>query len=349
MCGRGITPAFCTSTSLRHRKGKLHKENTDSLENPETRIQESLELQNQRHGNSGGIIDQEQVPGKWGVSLACDVRGFRLPPHWSWPLDPWDALTTPAPWHYLTSFEIGSEPRAWTSIHPPHISISDSAGSSNFNMAAATPEIPSTMRSWAVTKNGPPETSLALDTSVPVPTPRGSHILVKVSHAALNPVDIHHMKKIPTILPFRRRPTPALDFCGTVVALGPSVQASGPLSLDVGAVVCGAIPASKIATGTGALAEYIAVPADVVAPKPDALSEAASAGLGIAGQTAAMVMREAKVEKGTRVMINGASGGVGTMLCQMATGRGGVVTAVCSDANSGLVKRLGATEVSGPR
>lgn len=234
----------------------------------------------------------------------------------------------------------------WTSIDPPHTSISESARSPNSAMAAATLEIPPTMRSWAVTKNGPPATSLTLDTSVPVPTPQGSHILVKVSHASLNPADIHHMKRIPTLLPFRRRPTPALDFCGTVVALGPSVQASAPLSLDVGAVVCGAIPASKIATGTGALAEYIVVPADAVAPKPDALSEAASSGLGIAGQTAAMVMREAKVEPGARVLINGASGGVGTMLCQVITARGGVVTAVCSDANSGLVKRLGANEVS---
>lgn len=201
------------------------------------------------------------------------------------------------------------------------------------------------MRSWAVTKNGPPTTSLTLDTSIPIPTPQASQILIKVSHASLNPADIQYMKKIPTLLPFRRRPTPALDFCGTVAALGPSVQASAPLSLDVGAVVCGAIPASKVATGTGTLAEYIAVPADAVAPKPNALSESACAGLGIAGQTAAMVIREAKIEIGKRVLINGASGGVGTMLCQVVTARGGVVTAVCSDANSGLVKRLGANEV----
>lgn len=215
-------------------------------------------------------------------------------------------------------------------------------------MAASTLDVPQTMRSWAVTKNGPPATSLALDDSVPVPTPQGSQILVKVSHASLNPADLHYMKKIPTLLPFRRRPTPALDFCGTVVALGPSVQASAPLSLDVGAVVCGAIPAGKVATGTGTLAEYIVVPADAVAPKPNALPEAACAGLGIAGQTAAMIMREASIEPGKRVLINGASGGVGTMLCQVVTARGGVVTAVCSDANAGLVKRLGANEVCHP-
>ena len=209
-------------------------------------------------------------------------------------------------------------------------------------MAAATFEIPSTMRSWAVTQNGPPATSLALDTAAPVPTPQASNVLVRVSHAALNPADLEHMKKIPTLLPFRRRPTPALDFCGTIVALGSSVKTSTP-KLDVGSVVCGAIPASRVAVGAGTLAEYISVPADAVALKPDSLSASASAGLGIAGQTAAIVMHEAG-----RVLINGASGGVGTMLCQIVTARGGVVTAVCSDSNAGLVKHLGANEVGDP-
>lgn len=211
-------------------------------------------------------------------------------------------------------------------------------------MAATTFEIPSTMRSWAVTQNGAPATSLTLDTSTPVPTPQSGNVLVKVSHAALNPADLEHMKKIPTLLPFRRRPTPALDFCGTIVALGSSAKTSAP-KLDVGSVVCGAIPASRVAVGAGTLAEYISVPADAVALKPDLLSASASAGLGIAGQTAAIVMHEAGVEPGKRVLINGASGGVGTMLCQIVTARGGVVTAVCSDSNAGLVKKLGANEV----
>lgn len=211
-------------------------------------------------------------------------------------------------------------------------------------MAATTFEIPSTMRSWAVTQNGAPATSLALDTSTPVPTPQSGNVLVRVSHAALNPADLEHMKKIPTLLPFRRRPTPALDFCGTIVALGSSVKASAP-KLDVGSVVCGAIPASRVAVGAGTLAEYISVPADAVALKPDLFSASASAGLGIAGQTAAIVMHEAGVEPGKRVLINGASGGVGTMLCQIVTARGGVVTAVCSDSNAALVRQLGANEV----
>src|SRR5699024_6528545 len=126
-----------------------------------------------------------------------------------------------------------------------------------------------------------------------------------------------------------------------------SVKASSP-KLDVGSVVCGAIPASRVAVGAGTLAEYISVPADAVALKPDSLSASASAGLGIAGQTAALVMHEAGVEPGERVLTDAASGGVGTMLCKVVTARGGVVTAVCSDSNARLVKHLGANEVGSP-
>ncbi|SPO05563.1 uncharacterized protein DNG_08250 [Cephalotrichum gorgonifer] len=205
--------------------------------------------------------------------------------------------------------------------------------------------IPPTMRSWVVTKNGAPSAALALDASAPVPAAQGSTVLVKVSHASLNPADLQHMLRIPTILPFRRRPTPGLDFCGTVVALGPSIPASSPVKLEVGDVVCGAVPASKVALGTGTLAEYVSVPADSVALKPESLPASVCAGLGIAGQTAALVMAEAKIEPGHRVLVNGASGGVGTMLCQIVTARGGIVTAVCSDSNAKLVKRLGASEV----
>ncbi|CAI4211726.1 unnamed protein product [Parascedosporium putredinis] len=153
-------------------------------------------------------------------------------------------------------------------------------------------------------------------------------------------------EKIPTLLPFRRRPIPGLDFCGEVVALGPSAAAVAAANgLEVGTVVCGAIPASSIAIGVGSFVQYLAVAADILVPKPVNLSEPESAGLGIAGQTAVLVMKEAAIEPGNRVLINGASGGVGTLLCQMVAAQGGRVTAICSGPNAGLVKRLGAVEV----
>ena len=213
-------------------------------------------------------------------------------------------------------------------------------------MAASADELPSTMKSWVVVKNGSPADVLQLDPGAPVPTIQGANVMVKVAYASLNPADLQFMKKIPTLLPFRRRPIPGLDFCGEIVALGPSAAAAASAhNLEVGSLVCGALPVTSVAVGVGALAEYITVPADILSLKPNKLSEMASSGLGIAGQTAMLVMNEAKIEPGSRVLINGASGGVGTLLCQMVTTRGGAVTAVCSGANVGLVKRLGAVEV----
>lgn len=214
--------------------------------------------------------------------------------------------------------------------------------------------LPSTMRSWIVGKNGPPADALQLVPDVPIPTPQGANALIKVAYVSLNPADLQFMKKIPTLLPFRRRPVPGLDFCGEIVALGPSATATAAThKFEVGSVVCGAIPAGSVAVGVGTLAEYITVPVEILSLKPDDLSDAASSGLGIAGQTAALVMSEANVQPGQRVLINGASGGVGTFLCQIVTARGGVVTAVCSGSNAGLVRKLGAVEVcslaSGPR
>lgn len=213
-------------------------------------------------------------------------------------------------------------------------------------MASSSQLLPEAMKSWVVVKNDVPAKALQLDEATSIPTVQGTNVLVRVTYASLNPADLQFMKKIPTLLPFRRRPIPGLDFCGEVVALGPSATAVAAANgLEVGTVVCGAIPASSVAIGVGSFVQYLAVAADILVPKPVNLSEPESAGLGIAGQTAVLVMKEAGIEPGNRVLINGASGGVGTLLCQMVTAQGGHVTAICSGPNAGLVKRLGAVEV----
>lgn len=209
--------------------------------------------------------------------------------------------------------------------------------------------LPKTMKAWVVTRNGAPRDALALKTEWPAPpAPTGSDVLLRVLAAALNPADTHFIAHIPSWLPFRRNATPGLDFAGGVVAVGPAVPADSPAA-RVGAVVCGSLAVGLVAAGRGALAEYLVVPADLVAAKPEGLDPGRAAGLlGVAGQTARLVVRSAPggdVREGDRVLINGASGGVGSLLVQIAKAKGAVVVAVCSDANAAMVKQLGADGV----
>ena len=205
-----------------------------------------------------------------------------------------------------------------------------------------TPSIPKQMKAWVVTKNGPPSDALTLRTDYPTPAPpKGSNIMVKVSYAALNPADVHFMLHLSNWIPFRHNPHPGLDFVGTVVQAGPSAE------LEVGAEVGGAVNVSSVAFGKGSLAEYIVIPSDIVARRPKSLEMRQAAGaLGVAGQTTALVLGEANVKAGDKVLVNGASGGVGSVLVQIVKGLGATVYGVCSEANADMVKRLGADHVS---
>lgn len=215
-------------------------------------------------------------------------------------------------------------------------------------MTASTDEnaLPKTMKAWLVTKNGEPRDALALRVDAPVPiTPKSANLLVKVQYAALNPADLNFMANIPNWVPFRRNPTVGLDFAGTVVKLGSAVPSH--LAISVGAQVCGSFNVLSVAIGRGTLAEYIEIPASKVALKPANLDPREAAGaLGIAGQTAYVVLKEANIKAGDRVLVNGASGGVGSVLVQVAKAKGAVVYGVCSGANEEFVKGLGAQEVS---
>jgi NADPH:quinone reductase-like Zn-dependent oxidoreductase len=198
-----------------------------------------------------------------------------------------------------------------------------------------------TMRAWIVTRNGGPKEALELKPSWPAPPPpTGANVLIKVLYATLNPADTHFIANIPIWLPFRRTPAPGLDFVGEVIGAGPSA------TYKVGDVVGGALAVSLVFWGKGSLVECLSVPSSLVAKKPERLSlQAASGLLGIAGQTAALCANEAGLKKGNRVLVHGASGGVGTILIQAAKGQGAIVTAVCSGENAALVKKLGADEV----
>ncbi|KAK4233376.1 hypothetical protein C8A03DRAFT_19546 [Achaetomium macrosporum] len=215
------------------------------------------------------------------------------------------------------------------------------------------------MKSWTATSFGRPRQSLTLIQSLPIPTlpPGAKHsrlLLIKVSHVSLNPADLVLMSSLPPWLPFRRNPVPGQDFAGKVLAVGDAV----PCSVKVGDRVAGATGLREAFWGQGALAEYLLVDCGLVAKVPQregwGAREAVGV-MGIAGQTAAaMALRVVGggtndetegMMKGRRVLVNGASGGVGSVLVQICKGLGAEVYGVCSGVNEGLVRRLGADEV----
>jgi NADPH:quinone reductase-like Zn-dependent oxidoreductase len=199
------------------------------------------------------------------------------------------------------------------------------------------------MRAWVASRAGNPRDALKLHATFPAPRAptTGAAILVRIDRAALNPADIALGYVLPTWLPFRRRPVAGCDFAGTVRVAGPATRADvGP-----GVEVCGCLGVRDVLAGRGTLAEYIVVDSALVAVKPAGLSSAAAAGLGMAGQTVAVMLEAAKIKKGDRVLVNGGSGGVGSFAVQVAKGLGAHVTATCSAANVEMVKRLGADTV----
>jgi len=210
---------------------------------------------------------------------------------------------------------------------------------------------PTTMRAWIHTRAGPPSTVLSLSSDVPTPTIKEpKEVLVRVSYAALNPGASIMMQLCPFI--FRSKVViPELDFSGTLVAAGSSALESGRLA--VGDAVFGSVDVgTHVKTGSGALAEFVAVPAANVAKMPNNnATDAEAAGLCVAGCTAVELMEKAGLQNGNSVLVNGASGGIGTMIVQMArdaVGSNGRVVAICSAKNAAMVKELGADEVRQP-
>lgn len=203
---------------------------------------------------------------------------------------------------------------------------------------------PATIRAWSVCRRGTPKEALRFEAARPAPgAPTGADLLVRVTHAALNPVDLPIMAIFGAWLPWRRRPVAGFDFAGEVLAAGPDAP---PDLAAVGTPVCGALGVGPVLRGEGTLAEVITVPAHLVAPRPATWAPAAAVAAGITGQTAAVVVAEARLKAGHRVLVNGASGGVGSVLVQMLKAHGAVVVGVCSGANAEMVRRLGADEVS---
>ncbi len=172
------------------------------------------------------------------------------------------------------------------------------------------------------------------------PVPADDELLVKVRAASLNPLDWHYLSGTPYIVRLDagigapKDPRMGVDFSGTVEAVGKSVQ-----HFKVGDEVFGG--------RDGAFAEYLTVrESRAVAVKPAGVSFEQAAALPIAAITALQALRDkGKLRAGQKVLINGASGGVGTFAVQLAKWLGGEVTGVCSTRNVELVRSLGADHV----
>jgi NADPH:quinone reductase-like Zn-dependent oxidoreductase len=172
------------------------------------------------------------------------------------------------------------------------------------------------------------------------PTPADNEVLVKVHAAAVNPLDWHYMRGTPYIMRIGAGlGTPndvrvGVDFAGTVEAVGRNVTRFKP-----GDEVFGG--------KNGALAEYITVREDrALVLKPANLTFDQAASVPVAAITALQGLRDkGHIQPGQKVLINGASGGVGTFAVQIAKSFGADVTGVCSTRNVELVRSIGADHV----
>jgi len=174
----------------------------------------------------------------------------------------------------------------------------------------------------------------------PTPKPAPGQVLIEVHAAAVNARDWQMREGHYTFRRLSGRPPIVLgsDVSGVVVHCGKKVE-----HLRVGDEV---FAMQTTFGGMGAFAEYMAVNADVVARKPASVSYIDAAAVPVAGMTAWQGLYEmAKIQAGTKVVVVGASGGVGHYAIQFARHTGAIVTGVCSAANAELVRGLGADRV----
>jgi NADPH:quinone reductase-like Zn-dependent oxidoreductase len=207
--------------------------------------------------------------------------------------------------------------------------------------AGSTSSIPATMRAIVQDRYGPPEQVLREQT-VPVPHPAAGEVLVRVAACAVNALDWHYTTGLPMFarlsLGLRRphRRTPGNDIAGTVVEVGPGVT-----QWRAGDQVFGSLDEG------GGFAEYVVAPQQWLLARPETLGAEDAAAVGVAALTALQALRDwGGIEAGQSVLVNGASGGVGTYAVQLAKALGAShVTAVCSPGNVETARSLGADEV----
>ncbi|KAF4446887.1 hypothetical protein F53441_9518 [Fusarium austroafricanum] len=194
----------------------------------------------------------------------------------------------------------------------------------------------STMQAWQVANPGPISKTLSLKT-IPQPTLKPGHILIKVSHAALNPADykvceLGMASRLITSFP----KIPGMDLSGRIVAVADDIK-----DAKEGDFVLARASPTK---APGSLAEFVVVEREGVSVIPESLDLTQTAGVGTAGLTAYQTIAP-YVKAGDKVFLNGGSGGVGLWGVQIAKALGCHVTVSCSTGKADLCRSLGADDV----
>jgi NADPH:quinone reductase-like Zn-dependent oxidoreductase len=192
------------------------------------------------------------------------------------------------------------------------------------------------MKAAVYTNYGPPEVVKVADVEKPVP--KDDEVLIKVRAASVNPLDWRIIKGKPFAVRVMASLTkmkghPGVDAAGEVEAVGKNVTQFKP-----GDAVFGACRA--------AFAEYTCGSQAKIAMKPDNVTFEQAASINVAGLTALQGLRDhGKIKKGSKLLVNGAAGGVGTFAVQIGKWFGAHVTGVCSTKNIELVRSIGADDV----
>src|SRR5450759_893873 len=175
------------------------------------------------------------------------------------------------------------------------------------------------------------------------PIPNDNAVLIKVHAASANPADWHLMRAEPFLARLAnglRKPKHTMlgaDAAGRIEAIGRNVT-----QFQAGDDVFGCMALNEL----GSFAEYVCAGEDVLALKPDKLTFEQAAAVPLAAFTALQGLRDkGQIKSGQKVLINGASGGVGTFAVQIAKSFGTEVTGVCSTRNLDMVRSIGADHV----
>jgi NADPH:quinone reductase-like Zn-dependent oxidoreductase len=197
------------------------------------------------------------------------------------------------------------------------------------------------MKAIVYTKYGAPDV-LELK-EVEIPTPKDDEVLVKVHAVSANAADLHLLRGDPFLLRLMSgllKPKNTIlgaDIAGRVEIVGKNVK-----EFQAGDEVFGDISAC----GWGGFAEYVCARENVLVLKPACLTFEQAAAVPMAAVTALQGLRDkGQIQPGQKVLINGASGGVGTFAVQIAKSFGAEVTGVCSTRNVDMVRSLGADQV----
>jgi NADPH:quinone reductase-like Zn-dependent oxidoreductase len=193
------------------------------------------------------------------------------------------------------------------------------------------------MKAIVLTKYGSPDVLQFKE--VEKPTPNDNQVLVRVHAASANPLDWHEMRGAPFIARLStgllkpKNSKVGADVAGRVEAVGKDVTQFKP-----GDDVFGGC--------NGSFAEYVCARGDRLALKPGNLSFEEAAAIPVAAITALQGLRDkGQIQPGQKVLVNGASGGVGTFAVQIAKSYGTEVTGVCSTRNLDMVRKIGADHV----